>query len=67
MKVWEVMHQLSKMPAGAEVICSAYPGGTLNDVATVRYEDDCVKIEGNGEYRDDLIDAARHGVADDDS
>ena len=54
MKVWQLIAELSKLPAGADVVVSAYPGGTRNALQVVRYEDDEVQLDGTGEYYDDL-------------
>lgn len=54
MKNWQLIAELSKLPAGAEIAVTAYPGGTRNAVQVVRYEDDEIQIDGDGQYRDDL-------------
>lgn len=58
MKVWQVIAELSKLPAGADVAVSAYPGGTRNALQVIRYEDDEVQLDGDGVYKDDLEEAA---------
>jgi len=54
MKVWELMATLSKLEVGMDVWVTAYMGGTLNDLCSVRCEDDHVILEGNSRYTDDL-------------
>ncbi len=58
MKVWELISALAELPAGTDVAVTAYPGGTTNSLCGVNVDDDCVYLNGNGRYTDDL-DAAR--------
>lgn len=54
MKNWQLIAELSKLPAGADVWVTAYPDGTRNAIHVVRYEDDEIQVLGDGQYRDDL-------------
>lgn len=58
MKVWELVAKLMELPAGANVVCTAYPEGTVNSLVSVNVEDDEVVLRGSGEYTDDLDEAA---------
>ena len=35
MKVWELVAKLMELPAGANVVCTAYPEGTVNSLVSV--------------------------------
>ena len=63
MKVWQLIAELSKLPAGADVAVTAYPDGTLNTLQVVRCEVDEVKLLGDGQYEDDLL-LAKNGQLD---
>lgn len=54
MKNWELIEKLSALPAGADIVVTAYPQGTRNDAWVVRLEDGEIQIEGDGTYRDDI-------------
>jgi hypothetical protein len=53
-KNWQLIAELSKLPAGAEIAVTAYPEGTRNAVHVVHLEDGEIQIDGDGQYRDDL-------------
>lgn len=58
MKVWELIHELSKLEAGMDVYVTAYPGGTHNNLVSIVSDDDLVLLSGDGRYTDDLDSSA---------
>lgn len=54
MKIWELIHKLSKLEAGMDVYVTAYPDGTHNNLVGVVPDGDLVLLNGDGRYTDDL-------------
>ena len=53
MKTWELIAALSELPAGTDILVTAYPDGTLNKLSIVSVDDDEVCLKGDGQYDDD--------------